>query len=236
MKKHVELTLVVLFVSMISAAALHKHAETQQNPRGNQSVSTAGAAQKAETNNSYGSNGGFASGKKGVKPVLVVDGDPLPGADPPPCLCSCFSVFTSSYWSCWFGGTCCTADPPHGGGDPGPVNAEFRPNLMKKDSSAIEAQPWHGAGQTKGCSDSLAPPVELGDAPVRLTPDRVTKMLAQLTRQIRPEAVAGLERMLPVGSAPLTVTAGKRAVIESYVLRNLKVPAEGGQTQVSPRT
>jgi hypothetical protein len=241
MKKRVELTLtlVVLFVSMIPAGALQKPADAQQNPRGNPPVSTVGSTKKA--GKPYGSGGSLAPGEKGVKPDLVADGgSPKPTEDPPPsppCLCSCFSIFSSSYWSCQFGGgICCTADPPHRGGDPGPVNAEYQPNLMKKDSSAIEAQRWHGASQTKGCSASVAPPVELGDAPVRLTPDRVTKMLAQLSREIRPGAVAGLERMLPVGSAPLRVTAEERAVIESYVLHNLKVPAEGGQPQASPRT
>ena len=85
MKRHVELTLtlVVLFVSMISAPALQKPADAQQNPRGNPPVSAAGATKKTRT--AYGSGGNLASVEKGVKPDLVADGgSPKPTEDPPP--------------------------------------------------------------------------------------------------------------------------------------------------------
>jgi len=65
------------------------------------------------------------------------------------------------------------------------------------------------------------PPADLGNSTVLLSPARVLQVRAQLRRVIRAEAVAGLDRMLPVSDS-LIATPELRAEIRDYVLANLK--------------
>ncbi|HYA97653.1 MAG TPA: hypothetical protein VEH49_06125 [Methylomirabilota bacterium] len=65
---------------------------------------------------------------KPANETLVADGGgPVP-LDPPPCDCSCYSVFSRAFWSCAFaGGACCVNDAPGGGGSHPPLNALRQP-------------------------------------------------------------------------------------------------------------
>ena len=62
---------------------------------------------------------------------LIASGPGTVPLDPPgpapSCDCGCYSAFTAPWFTCNFwNGPCCQSDPPQGGGDRGPINAELR--------------------------------------------------------------------------------------------------------------
>ena len=65
-------------------------------------------------------------------PQDLIASGPGPEPEPPgegqPCDCGCYSIFSVAWVACSItAGPCCQSDaPPHGGGDPGPINAELR--------------------------------------------------------------------------------------------------------------
>ena len=149
---------------------------------------------------------------------------PRPPDPPPPCSCSCFSLLDGAYWSCLLGnGACCQNDAPKGGGDgPAPVNSLSRSLALREPMTGSSKETMLGPKAPSATSGrNCQPPADLGDSTVLLSPARVLQVRAQLRRVIKAEAVAGLDRMLPVSDS-LIATPELRAEIRDYVLANLK--------------
>jgi hypothetical protein len=164
--------------------------------------------------------GGFSSIALGQGLPNPCDAQPPPDGCPAPtpsCNCGCWSILSTQYWSCQFYGTasgnCCTADgPPHGGGDVGPVNGKA--DFVSKDAAQLNA---------RNCP--ISPHATFGDKPITLPAERTIAVWDKFSHMVKPEAVAGLQKLIPNHAVALTLTPEKLEEIREYVLLNLQ-PAE----------
>ena len=62
---------------------------------------------------------------------------------------------------------------------------------------------------------------ELGNLTVVLTPDHTSRLLALLSKQVNPAALAGLHALFPKSGDGLVATPEVRARIKNYVLDNM---------------
>lgn len=81
-------------------------------------------------------------------------------------------------------------------------------------------RPLKAQREELGNSRSGAP--LLDDSTITLTPERTAAVWSDLSRRVKPEAVAGLQALVPNQAVPWTLTPALREKISKHVLSNLK--------------
>jgi hypothetical protein len=150
---------------------------------------------------------------------------PWPRTSGDSCSCGCYSVLSGAFWSCAAGaGPCCQNDAPPPG--PAPVNARLYPKGSVQVPTSIVAADQVGTAQgvtfrTNGKNHKPCPPLPpLGNTTIVIAPERTVVLLTRLTREIKPDAVPGLQALLPRAGSPVVAIPELRAKIRRCVLSN----------------